>query len=56
MFPYPGLEFGDFFVRESIRLGNHRDQIDFGVKPAHELNVNLLQAVEFVSLWNVGIK
>jgi hypothetical protein len=41
---YPGLEVGYLLVCHSIGFGNDGNQIDLGVKPTHELDVNLFQA------------
>jgi hypothetical protein len=41
---YPGLEVGYLLVCHSVGFGNDGNQIDLGVKPAHELDVNLFQA------------
>jgi hypothetical protein len=45
MFTHPLLEVGDFFVGQGIRLGNDGNEVDFGVQPTHEFNVNLLQTI-----------
>lgn len=39
------LEFDDFLVREGISLGNHGDEVDFGVQLTHEFDINLLERV-----------
>ncbi len=41
---HPGLEFRDFIIGQSICLGNDGNKIDFGVQPAHKLNIEGLQA------------
>lgn len=40
---YALLELNDLLVCQRVRLGDHRDQVDFGVEAAHEFDVNLLQ-------------
>ena len=40
---YPGLEFGNFVIRQGVCLGDNRDKVDFGVKAAHKLNIEGLQ-------------
>ena len=45
MFTHPLLEVGDFFVGQGIRLGDDGNEIDFGVQPTHEFDVNLLQTI-----------
>jgi hypothetical protein len=45
---YPGLEIRDFFVCHCVGLGDNGYQVDFSVKPTHELNVDLLQAIHDV--------
>lgn len=40
---YASFEAVDFLVGKSIRLGNHRDQVDLGVKTSHDLNIQRLQ-------------
>ena len=42
---YPRLEVVDLLVRESVGLGDHRNQVDLGVKAAHDLNVEGLERV-----------
>ena len=37
------LKEGHFFIRQSISLGNNRNQIDLGVQPAHDFDVQRLQ-------------
>jgi hypothetical protein len=39
------LELDNLFVGESIRLGNHGNQVDLGMKAAHKFNVNLLEPI-----------
>ena len=41
---YPSLEFGNLIVREGIGLRDHGNEIDLGMEPAHELDVQGLQA------------
>lgn len=43
---HPLLEVSDLIIGQGIRLGNNRNKVDFGVQPAHEFNVNLLQAIQ----------
>lgn len=40
------LEGDDFVVSESVGFGNDGYKVDFGVKPAHELYVDLLETME----------
>ncbi len=40
---YPGFEFRDFIIGQSIRLGDDGYKVDFGVKPTHKLNIEGLQ-------------
>ena len=42
---YPGFEFRDFVISQSICLGNDGNEVDFGVQPTHKLNVEGLQAI-----------
>jgi hypothetical protein len=39
------LEIGDLFIRESISLGNDRDEVDFGMESSHHLNIEGLQGM-----------
>lgn len=39
----PLLEGNDFFVRESISLGNDGDEVNFGMKSPHKLNIDLFK-------------
>ena len=43
---YPGFEICDLFVRQSISFGDDWDQVHFGVKLAHEFDINWLEAEE----------
>lgn len=42
---YSALEMENLVVRQGIGLGDHRDQVDLGVQPAHDLNVQRLQGM-----------
>lgn len=42
---YSRLERGDLLVGQGIGLGNDRDQVDLGVQPLHDLDVQRLQGV-----------
>lgn len=42
---YSLLEQSNLLVRKSVGLGNDRNQVDLGVQPAHDLNVQRLQGV-----------
>ena len=42
---YSLLELRNLLVRQGIGLGDHRDQVDLGVQPAHDLNVQRLEGV-----------
>lgn len=42
---YPRLEVVNLLVGESVGLGDHRNQVDLGVKPAHDLDVEGLERV-----------
>jgi hypothetical protein len=42
---YSRLEGGNLLVRQSVGLGNDRDQVDLGVKALHDLNIEGLQRV-----------
>ena len=42
---YPSFEFRDFVIGQSIRLGDDGDKVDFGMKPAHKLNIERLQPI-----------
>ena len=44
---HPRLELRNFLLGHCISFGNHRYQIDFGMKPAHELNIELLQTIQY---------
>ena len=39
------LEKSDFLVGQGIRFGNDRDEVDFGMQSAHELDIYRFQAV-----------
>ena len=41
---YPSLEFGDLIVREGIGLRDHGNEIDLGMEPAHEFDIQRFQA------------
>jgi hypothetical protein len=41
---YPGFEFRDFVIRQSIRLGDDGNEVDFSMQPTHKLNIEGLQA------------
>jgi len=43
---YPLFELCNFLVRHGISLGNDGNQVDLGVKPAHELDVYLFQPLK----------
>jgi hypothetical protein len=36
---YSGLELRDLVIRESVRLGDDGDEVNFGVKPTHKFNI-----------------
>ena len=42
---YSGLEGSDLLIGKGISLGNDGDQVDLGVKAAHDLNVERLKRV-----------
>jgi hypothetical protein len=42
---YSLLEHGDLVICQSIGLGDNRDQVDLGVKSAHNLDIKGLQRV-----------
>jgi hypothetical protein len=42
---YPGFEICDFLICQCIRLGNDGNQVDLGMKSAHNLDVQWLQCV-----------
>lgn len=42
---YSLLKLSNLLVRQGIGLGDHRDQVDLGVQPAHDLNVQRLKGV-----------
>lgn len=42
---YSLLEQSNLLIGEGVCLGNDRDQVDLGVQPAHDLNVQRLQGV-----------
>lgn len=42
---YPLLEFKNLFIGQSISLSDDRDEIDFGMKSAHEFDIKLLEAI-----------
>ena len=39
------LEVGNFLVCQRVCLGNDRNQVDFGVQPTHDFDVQRLQGV-----------
>ena len=46
---YTLLKFSDFLIRQSVRLGNDWDEVDFCVESAHELDVKLLETMGDIS-------
>ena len=42
---YPLLKVGNFFISQSVRLRNDRNQVDLGVKAAHNLDVKRFQGM-----------
>src|SRR5947209_161180 len=42
---YPLLEHGDLFVRKSVGLGDDWNEVDLGMQPSHDLNIERLQRV-----------
>jgi hypothetical protein len=44
---YALLESDNLVVCQGISLGNHGYQVNFGMQPAHEFDVDLLKAVTF---------
>lgn len=40
---YPGFEFRNLVIRESISLGNNGNEVNFGVESTHKLNIERLQ-------------
>ena len=42
---YTLLEQCNFFIGKSVGLGNNRDEVDLGVKSAHDLNIEGLERV-----------
>lgn len=43
--PYSILECSHLFIRKGVGFGNDWDQVDLGMKPAHDFNVQWLQRV-----------
>ena len=44
-YPYSLLEHSNLLVRQRIRLGNDRNQVDLGVQSAHDLDIQGLQGM-----------
>lgn len=42
---YPLLEQSDLLIGHSIRLGNDRDKVDFGMKSSHEFDIDGFQTI-----------